>query len=273
MKIEIQDLLDGMDSPELTLAHTCAASAGRIAARTREKAGLPPQKGRSVRMIALLAAACLVLAGTAVAYTSRYIKKLEGKGLADTIVQYEQTETAAPTLYSLTASYFPYEMEDQITLREMLEFQEEQTGAALLGTYGGPAALLDDSYTSLCGTKTDENGEMEIYVIRVRAGAQLQEKELYIWGNVTEQKEGVLRGMDTLWFKHPIEGSCYQSTLLLYDPAGHFMIQISASSPTREPDFAELEKIAEGLELYDTGVDAALLEQDSEWAVIGAALG
>lgn len=286
MKIELKELLRDYEEQELPLSPPRPVSAKAIERRVERKLAGKASRRPPLRKAVLILAACLVLAGSALAYTQYRQSQVETvdkdavkeaallQGFqSDTLFSVEaETEaegTAEPHVMAVRATYLPdpiSELESR-TLRERLTYWEEASGVSLVADSGLSDEILDGTYVRLCASSADLK---DFTVVEVFSASDIHDKPIVVQGENTTVEEGTFQGMEATYLTQNYDGRT-QYNLVLYDASHDCVIHIGAGAGS-EIGFEELEQVAAGLELVDTGIpDAGYSNWD--WTVINVARG
>lgn len=286
MKIELKELLRDYEEQELPLTPPRPVSAKAIERRVERKLAGKASRRPPLRKAVLILAACLVLAGSALAYTQyrqSQVEKVNKETIeeaallqgfqSDTLFSVEgeaQKEVAAePHVMAVRATYLPdpiSELESR-TLRERLTYWEEASGVSLVANSGLSDEILDGTYVRLCASSEDLK---DFTVVEVFSASDIHDKPIVVQGENTTVEEGTFQGMEATYLTQNYDGRT-QYNLVLYDASHDCVIHIGAGAGS-EIGFEELEQVAAGLELVDTGIpDAGYSNWD--WTVINVARG
>lgn len=286
MKIELKELLRDYEEQELPLNPPHPVSAKSIQRRVERKLAGKASRRPPLRKAVLILAACLVLAGSALAYTQYRLSQV-AKVDKDTVqeaallqgfqsdtlfsVEGEAKEevTAEPHVMAVRASYLPDPISEveSITLRERLAYWEETSEVSLVERSGLSEDMLDGTYVRLCASSEDLK---DFTVVEVFSASDIHDKPIVVQGENTTVEEGTFQGMEATYLTQIYDGRT-QYNLVLYDAAHDCIIHIGSGAGSNI-GFEELEKVAAGLELVDTGIpDAGYSNWD--WTVINVARG
>ena len=153
------------------------------------------------------------------------------------------------------------------TLRERLTYWEEASGVSLVANSGLSDEILDGTYVRLCASSEDLK---DFTVVEVFSASDIHDKPIVVQGENTTVEEGTFQGMEATYLTQIYDGRT-QYNLVLYDAAHDCIIHIGSGAGSGI-GFEELEKVAAGLELVDTGIpDAGYSNWD--WTVINVARG
>ena len=107
-------------------------------------------------------------------------------------------------------------------------------------------------------------------MVEVFSASDIHDKPIVVQGENTTVEEGTFQGMEATYLTQNYDGRT-QYNLVLYDAAHDCIIHIGSGAGS-EIGFEELEQVAAGLELVDTGIpDAGYSNWD--WTVINVARG
>jgi len=279
LKIEIQDLFQAWEEQDLKLERAVDTEA--VLRRTMEKIGRNPMKTRKIGRI-LLTAACLLLFITTVAAVWRAARYQEVDSVTITlgaeardkfkkdcnaVITFEpQKEPTKPNVMGFTLSWLP---------ENAAEYMESVTLQQRLERIGGESNL---DLTLLEAAKTNVQ-----YVVGETRTGQVINVDLYQsgdvtgrmfvpWGEMTLVKEGMFLDMEALWLTTMIE-DIKSHYLLLYHADHNCVIKIGTSESPHGDPFEELERIAQGLTLIDSGVPSVDTDPDWNWIHLGVGLG
>lgn len=278
MEYRISDLLDGMEDDCPQFSEGPAVSTERIREMTMKKinrtsvsqnADTPRRRLRHAWLVAA-AAAVLVTSVAAVTISRLHFRDVPpDEGLSYTTA--DGVSHAYPDAHRVVtadagaegardvcfqAGYLPVdesELEFVSTYNTRLNHLAKRDGKdfeALLKE----ANMTDDEtkqwYTSVC-----YNGDNAFFRIDLLSGAEMDETKLLLDGEVTDVREGEINGMEAHYMtveKKFSTGSSYTTNhIMLYSDELACMADICG-----QYGFDELEKIAEGLTLKETGLEA-----------------
>ena len=286
MKIELQELLRDLEEQELSLTPPHPVSTKSIERRVSRKLEGKASRRPPLRGSALILAACLVLTGSALAYTQYRLSQVEKVDkeslkeaallqsfLSDTIFSVEdeaQAEgTSEPHVMALRATYLPDPISqlESRTLRERLSYWEETSGVSLVADSGLSDEILDGTYVRLCASSEDLK---DFTVVEVFSASDIHDKPIVVQGENTTVEEGIFQGMEATYLTQNYDGRD-QYHLVLYDAAHDCVIHIGSGADSYI-GFEELEKVAAGLELVDTEIPVGAYNE-VDWSVFGVARG
>ena len=170
---------------------------------------------------------------------------------------------------AVRATYLPDPISEleSITLRERLIYWEETSGVSLVADSGLADEILDGTYVRLCASSEDLK---DFTVVEVFSASDIHDKPIVVQGENTTVEEGTFQGMEATYLTQNYDGRT-QYNLVLYDASHDCVIHIGAGAGS-EIGFEELEQVAAGLELVDTGIpDASYSNWD--WTVINVGAG
>jgi len=279
MDYRISDLLDGMEDDSVRLSGIPAVSTERICVITMKKIDNKQPANRTVRRSlrgVWLAAAVAVLLVTAAAAVT-ILRRIQFHDVApeeelfytlpdgmevsmNSVERYVTLDGVADGAKEVgfQADYLPVERDDMFwggTLGSRLYDLAGPDGEGygeLLDAAGLSREEAEQWYTTSWCDREDAFLRIDVFT-----GAQLEGTDLLFDGTVTDAGEGEINGMEAhyLTVEKPDlpEDSLArrQNNILLYSEALHCMVNISGSF-----GFDELEKVAGGLVLKGTGVDA-----------------
>ena len=292
MKIEIQELFRDWEEEDLTVTPRHSVSPETIGRRVQAKLHGKPQRRFSPRKGILVLAACLVLAGSALAYTQYRLsqvervdqKTVETYGLlqgfqSDTLYAVQPEEdsavTDAPHILGLRPTYLTDEISEteSTTLGNQLAYWDAQSGSALCSATTLDEADLGSAYTHICMGPTSREAPTGWWTVNVDIFSGVTELDLpmVIAGENITLEEGTFQGMEATWLTQDWNGKQIYN-LVLYAPAYDCVIHVGCSSYEDQMGFAELEEIAAGLELVATGSPADY-DAGADWSVLSVARG
>lgn len=279
MKIEIQDLFQDWEEQELKLERTVDTEA--VLRRTMEKIGRNPMKTRKIGRI-LLTAACLLLFITTVAAVWRAARYREVDSVTITlgaeardkfqrdcnaVITFEPQEPPTkPNVMGFTLSWLPEhaaEFMDGVTLKGRLE----QIG----GETELDSALLEAAKTNVQYV-VGEFRTGQVINVDLYPSGEVTGRMFVPWGEATLVKEGMFLDMEALWLTTVMK-DVESHYLLLYHADHNCVIKIGTSESPHGDPFKELERIAEGLTLIDSGVPSVDTNPDWNWIHLGVGLG
>lgn len=280
MKIEIQDLFQDWEERELKLERTVDAEA--VLRRTMEKIGRNPMKTRKIGRV-LLTAACLLLLVTTVAAVWRATRYREVDsvkitlGIEETemferdcnaVITFEpHNEPSKPNIMGFTLSWLPINAQRVSYGVATLEQCLQDAGAECTLE----AASLEEAMTNaqyVVGGLSDG----QIINVDLYSSGKVSGRMFVPWGDMTLIKEGVFRDMEALWLTTTMK-DIESHYLLLYHADHNCVIKIGTSDSPHADPFEELEKIAKGLTLIDSGVPSVDTDPDWNWIHLGVGLG
>ena len=280
LKIEIQELFRDWEETELYLKHS--VNVERIFRKTMAKIG--KKSGRSSLKKLLIAAACMVLLVTMAAAfwrAARYqaadsvtitFETTDGKVMErnvnrNAVITFEPQEPPSkPNMVGFTLSWLPEQAEEAmegVTLGRRLE----QIGAAC----SLDAELLEEAKTNVQYViGSIRSGQ--VFNVDIYPSGEVADKMFISWGDMTLVKEGLFGEMEALWITTTVE-ELTSHYLLLYHSNYNCVVKIGTSQSEQEDPFQELEKIAKGLTLVDSGVPSVDPDPDRNWIHLGVGLG
>ena len=280
MKIEIQDLFQDWEEKELKLERTVDTEA--VLRRTVEQIGRKRMKTRKIGRV-LLTAACLLLLVTTVAAVwraSRYQEVdsvtitlgIEGKELferdCNAVITFEpQNEPSKPNIMGFTLSWLPINAQRVSYGDATLEQCLQDAGAECVLE----AASLEEAMTNaqyVVGGLADG----QIINVDLYSSGKVTGRMFVPWGEMELVKEGMFGGMEALWLTTTIQ-DIESHYLLLYHADHNCVIKIGTLRSKKADPFEELERIAEGLTLIDSGVPSVDPDPDWNWILLGVGLG
>lgn len=280
MKIEIQELFRDWEETELDLKQSVDTE--RIVGKTMERIKRKP--GRSSLKKLLIAAACMVLLVTMAAAIWRAAKYQEADSVTITfeatdgrvmersvnrnaVITFEPQEPPSkPNVMGFTLSWLPEGAEEAmegVTLGQRLE----QIGAeSALDSNLLEAAKTNVQYV-IGSLRSGQVINVDVYSSGAVSG-----KMFVPFGDMTLVKEGLFGEMEALWVMTTVE-ELTSHYLLLYHSEYNCVVKIGTSLSRQEDPFQELEKIAEGLTLVDSGVPSVDPDPDWNWVHLGVGVG
>ena len=230
----------------------------------------------------LLAAACLLLFITTVAAVWRAARYQEVDSVTITlgaeardkfkkdcnaVITFEpQEKPTKPNVMGFTLSWLPENAvgyADDVTLRRRLE----QIG----GESQLDSALLEKAKTNVQYVVGEFRTGQVINVDLYQSG-DVTDRMFVPWGEMTLVKEGMFLDMEALWLTTVMK-DVESHYLLLYHADHNCVIKIGTSESPHGDPFVELERIAEGLTLIDSGVPSVDTDPDWNWIHLGVGLG
>ena len=279
LKIEIQDLFQDWEEQELKLERTVDTEA--VLRRTMEKIGRNSMKTRKIGRV-LLTAACLLLFITTAAAVWRAARYQEVDSVTITlgaeakdkfqidcnaVITFEpQDPPTKPNVMGFTLSWLPEDAVDypyDVTLGRRLE----QIG----GKSELDPALLEEAKTNVQYVVGELRAGQVINVDLYPSG-DVTGRMFVPWGEMTLVKEGMFLDMEALWLTTTMK-EVESHYLLLYHADHNCVIKIGTSENPHADPFAELERIAQGLTLIDSGVPSVDTDPNRNWIHLGVGLG
>lgn len=279
MKIEIQDLFNDWEENEMRLS--VSVDADDILRRTTKKIGRNRMKTRKIGRV-LLTAACLLMLATTVAAVWRASRYQEVDSVTITlgaeakdkfqrdcnaVITFEPQEPPTkPNVMGFTLSWLPENAAgyaDDVTLRQRLE----QNG----GESELDSVLLEEAKTNVQYV-VGEFRTGQVINVDLYPSGEVTGRMFVPWGEMTLVKEGMFMDMEALWLTTVMK-DVESHYLLLYHADHNCVIKIGTSESPHADPFEELEKIAEGLTLIDSGVPSVDPDPDWNWIHLGVGLG
>jgi len=133
------------------------------------------------------------------------------------------------------------------------------------------SVLLEEAKTNMqYVVGGDRNGQ--VLNVDLYQSGEVTGRMFVPWGEMSLVKEGMFLDMEALWLTTVMK-DVESHYLLLYHADYNCVIKIGTSeSPYADP-FEELERIAEGLTLIDSGVPSVDPDPDWNWIHLGVGLG
>lgn len=292
MKIEIQELLRDWEEEDLALTPRHSVSPDAIHHRVHAKMAGKSRRRPSVRKGVFILAACLVLAGSALAYTQyrmSQVKRLDQDAInaygllynfqSNTLYTVDSEEhdvlSDTPHIMGVRPTYLPDEISqtDSSCLANYLTYLEEQTGASLLQSTSLTNEDLQSAYSHICLGPTNLEAPTGWWTVNINVFSGVAELDIpiIVIGENTSMEEGTFLGMEATWLVQEFGDSTLYN-LLLFSQEYDCVIHVGCTSDGNQMGFAELEEIAEGLELVDTGLPVNEYTK-MDWGVLSVARG
>lgn len=270
MKIDIHSLCSGLEQ------EAREPDAGIVTTRTLAKVEARPARRGTRRLVTALAAAAVLAALSLGAYavsraiTVKQVDKPVYTTQKGETVEYTDVENVlqfdevrAGDLVAFRTGWMPegvYNLRSE-SLRERLDACREQ-GLEVADTAldGG---TLDQSMTHLECDYPDEDGSTRALTVDVYSAGQIEDRDFLVEGDVKLREERELNGLEALYLEVELEGVVGR-TIVLYDADRGCAVVLGATGA-----FETLERVAEGLELVDTGIPSQGLYPDWDWSCLG----
>ena len=276
MKVEIQSLFFDWEPQDFE-----SVNPEVILQNTMKKVERQSMKSRYLRRI-ILTAACLLLSVTTVTAVWRSARYQQVDSVIVTlgteatdifewdcnaVITFEPQEPpSSPNVMGFTLSWLP---------ENAVEYMEGVTMGRRLEQIDGESeldpVLLEEAKTNMqYVVGGDRNGQ--VLNVDLYQSGEVTGRMFVPWGEMTLVKEGMFLDMEALWLTTVMK-DVESHYLLLYHADYNCVIQFGTSeSPYGDP-FEELERIAEGLTLIDSGVPSVDPDPDWNWIHLGVGLG
>jgi len=276
LKVEIQSLFFDWEPQDFE-----SVNPEVILQNTMKKVERQSMKSRYLRRI-ILTAACLLLSVTTVAAVWRSARYQQVDSVIVTlgteatdiferdcnaVITFEPQEPpSSPNVMGFTLSWLP---------ENAVEYMEGVTMGRRLEQIDGESelesVLLEEAKTNMqYVVGGDRNGQ--VLNVDLYQSGEVTGRMFVPWGEMSLVKEGMFLDMEALWLTTVMK-DVESHYLLLYHADYNCVIKIGTSeSPYADP-FEELERIAEGLTLIDSGVPSVDPDPDWNWIHLGVGLG